>query len=513
VTSVTGFLAGAAIFHSPCSLVDATAKVKMGNRNHGPAPWGAARHVRLLVLLAPFFRGAASAEQLGDVDFPLAVDPSGRRLQDVVERPFLVNGDAAWSLMVELTKPEVEAYFEDRREKGFNTVLVNLIERGFGGPANREGALPFVPSNDFTAPNEAYFAHADWVIDTAAANDILVLLTPAYLGFDCGDQGWCQQMLAQPLSAMTAYGQYLGERYKDRRNVLWVHGGDVDASEYSGALSRVNAIAAGILERAPLDQLHTGHCSRQNSAIDCYDQPWLDVNNTYSDCSSSLSRVRADYAESPIQSFFYIEGDYENEGPSLGCLIDQHAWAVLGGGSGHVFGNNPIWFFGGGWKDELSEPGSLAMAHLGDLFLSRAWFRLQPDTSAQLLTSGGGSGAAAAITGDGESLLAYVPTARSITVDAGDLASGSVHAWYFDPSSGAVTDLGLRSTAAPLGFSVPGRRVLVLDTEESQLPAPGSARYQYIPEPSVNLMLGSGIALLGAMERRRAAAGRGVVAA
>jgi hypothetical protein len=266
----------------------------------------------------------------------------------------------------------------------------------------------------------------------------------------------------------------------------------------------VNAIANGILERAP-GQLHTGHCSRQNSAVDCYDQPWLDLNNTYSDCAQSLARIRADYAWDPLPAFFYIEGKYENEGASTGCLIDQHAWAVLGGGSGHVFGNNPIWLFDSGWQNALDSTGSVRMERLGELFLSRAWFRLQPDTSSQLLTSGGGSGAAAAITSDGESLLAYIPTSRSITVDAGDLASLTAHAWYFDPGTGSVSDLGTLSTTAPQSFSVPGRRVLVMDTLESQLPAPASTPY-VIPEPSANQMLLAGIALISMLQRRRSAA-------
>ncbi len=132
----------------------------------------------LLALLLVLCGGASgsSACQLGAVQFPLRLDPDGRRLEDVLGRPFLVNGDSAWSLMVMLTKPQVESYFDDRRQKGFNSVLVNLIERGYGGPANTDGQLPFVPADDYTAPNEAYFAHADRVIDEAAERDMLVLL-------------------------------------------------------------------------------------------------------------------------------------------------------------------------------------------------------------------------------------------------------------------------------------------------------------------------------------------------
>jgi hypothetical protein len=445
--------------------------------------------------------GATRADVLGDVEYPLRVSQDDRRLEDILGRPFLVNGDAAWSLMVVPTEQEAEAYLENRRQKGFNAVLVNLIERGFGGPEDAAGNPPFLTPNDFTTPNEAYFAHADRVIDMAAAKGMLVLLTPAYLGIQCGSQGWCEQMLDQPVSAMTTYGRYLGNRYRSRRNILWVHGGDTPSIPH-GVDGHVNAIANGIRE---MDQgaLHTGHCSRQNSAIECYDEPWLDVNTTYSNCDATLTRTLDDYERIPTQAFFYIEGRYESDPGDLGCVIDQEAWAVLGGASGHVFGNNPIWRFGDGWQDELDSVGAKAMAHLSDLFLSRAWFRLVPDLGGTVLVSGASDDAIAAQTSDGESILVYVPTSRNITVDLTDLSSNTARAWWFDPGSGAISALGTMPATGTRSFSAPGRRVLVIDDVLKSLPEPGSAPYP-IPEPAgaPELYAAAGAALCGWLRRR-----------
>jgi hypothetical protein len=410
----------------------------------------------------------------GGTLFPLELSSDDRRLEQSDGDAFLMTGDSAWSLMVALTQQQTEDYLEDRRQRGFNTVLVNLIERGFGGPANAEGELPFDPADDFTAPNEDYFAHADWVIDRAAAKGMLVLLAPAYLGVNCGSQGWCEQMLDQPVSAMQTYGRFLGDRYGNRDNILWVHGGDTDASDH-GVESRVNAIANGIIERAPA-QLHTAHCSRNNSGIDCYDEPWLDVNTTYSSCGGSFNAVRTDYARMPTQAFFFIEGTYENSGASLGCLIDQAAWAVLGGGAGHVFGNTPIWRFGTGWQGELDSPGSEAMGHLADLFASRAWFRLRPDVTGDVVVAGG-SGATAGITSDGESILVYVSSARTLTIDLSLLSGVNARSWWFDPSDGSSTDLGFSISGGLANFAAPGRGVLVIDDASSGLSRPGSEPY------------------------------------
>src|SRR6185295_12979886 len=60
--------------------------------------------------------------------FPLHVDSSNRFLVDAAGKPFLLHGDSVWSLIAELSNAEAEQYLEDGRQRGFNTILVNLLE-------------------------------------------------------------------------------------------------------------------------------------------------------------------------------------------------------------------------------------------------------------------------------------------------------------------------------------------------------------------------------------------------
>jgi hypothetical protein len=131
-------------------------------------------------------------------------------------------------LIVQLSKADVDVYLENRRQKGFNTILVNLIEHFFATnpPRNFYGDAPFLTTGDFATPNEAYFAHAEYVIATAAQKGMLVLLTPAYMGVGGGSQGWYQEMQANGATKLRAYGQYLANRFLAHDNILWVHGGD-----------------------------------------------------------------------------------------------------------------------------------------------------------------------------------------------------------------------------------------------------------------------------------------------
>jgi hypothetical protein len=123
--------------------------------------------------------------------FPLAVKAGRRHLVDATGRPFLIHGDTAWSLIAQLTREDVLLYLDDRRARGFNTILVSLLEHRFAtnAPANAYGEPPFLQPEAYNTPNRAYFRHADWVLRRAAERGFLVLLTPSYLGIGGGSEG------------------------------------------------------------------------------------------------------------------------------------------------------------------------------------------------------------------------------------------------------------------------------------------------------------------------------------
>ena len=70
----------------------------------------------------------APLASLNETIFPVAIKSGNRYLVDATDRPFLIHGDTAWSLIVQLKRPDAEIYLEDRRVRGFNTILVNLLE-------------------------------------------------------------------------------------------------------------------------------------------------------------------------------------------------------------------------------------------------------------------------------------------------------------------------------------------------------------------------------------------------
>src|SRR4029078_998794 len=92
---------------------------------------------------------------------------------------------------------------------------------------------PFTGAN-FTTPNETYFAHVDSVLNKAAQKGMTEILFPIYLGYQCGDQGWCAEIQAASTADMQSWGRYVGNRYKNFDNLIWGIGGHADPNMASG---------------------------------------------------------------------------------------------------------------------------------------------------------------------------------------------------------------------------------------------------------------------------------------
>jgi len=432
---------------------------------------------RCAVLLALILCAAVA---FGSERYPLRVGPDHRHLVDQAGLPFLVQGDAAWSLISGLTKEEAETYLEARRRQGFNSIIVNLIEHKFRGPVNRYGEGPFTTAGDFSTPNEKYFAHADWVIRKAQEKGIQVFLAPIYLGYIGTEEGWIEELQANGPVKARNWGGYVGKRYRDFDNILWIIGGDRNPDK---AREAVDAVAQGIKET---DDRHllTAHCHPENSAIDQYrEEGWIDLNDTYT-YGIVHQKLLADYGRQPATPFVLIETSYEGEHNSSAVQIRRQAyWAILCGATGQFMGNRPIWLFDPGWEAALNSPGALDMQRLYTLFRSRPWSELVPDPKHEVVVDGlgefhGMDYLSAARTDDGGTVMAYLPTSRTISIEMSKVSGKEATAWWFNPRTGESTKGGAYPTTGRAQFTPPseGDWVLVLDDASRNRTAPGVDR-------------------------------------
>jgi hypothetical protein len=412
-----------------------------------------------------------------DHPHPLRVGPDHWHLVDQSGTPFLVQGDAPWSLIAGLTREEADSYLERRQRQGFNSIIVNLIEHKFRGPVNRYGQGPFTTPGDFSLPNEKYFEHADWVIRKAAEKGFQVFLAPIYLGYIGTDEGWVEEALKNGPDKCRAWGRYVGKRYRDFNNLIWLIGGDRNPNT---TREDVDAVVAGIKE---FDSRHlvTAHCHPENSALDQYkSEGWLDLNSTYT-YNIVHQMLLADYNRVPSMPFVLIESTYEGEHNASAVQIRRQAyWALLCGATGQFMGNRPVWLFDPGWEAALDSTAAQDMTRLRALFLSRPWSRLVPDQKHEVVTDGLGEFRgldylAAARTDDGGTIIAYLPTARPFTMDMTKIAGKSAKAWWFNPRTGKSDAAGEFETTGKKQFTPPGEGdwVLVVDDASRNEPAPG----------------------------------------
>ncbi|WP_269930496.1 apiosidase-like domain-containing protein [Aminobacter sp. HY435] len=431
-----------------------------------------------------FSANACGTEQSQAATFPLQVQGGERYLSDAAGQPFFLQGDAAWSLIAQLSREDAELYLRDRKARGFNTILVSLIEHRFAdkAPANIFGDKPFLVDGDYGTPNEAYFRHADWVLQRACELGLVVLLAPSYAGHDGEEEGWYQEMVANGPEKLRNYGRFVGKRYARFDNILWVQNGDYNPPDKD----LIRAIAAGIHETDP-DALQTAHNAPETAALEYWPgEPWLNVDNVYTYGTVETAALER-YENGGDLPFFLMESAYEDEHEADEQRVRMQAYqAVLSGASGQIFGNNPMWHFDGpglypaptDWKQALDSPGARSMSLLAELVSSVKWWLLAPDTDGRFLVGGkGGDKArvAAAAAKDGSFGLVYLPTSKDVVLDLGRLSGPSIAARWLDPTTGqSVAVQGSPFLPATYSFR-PARRnqggftdwVLVLTSQQA----------------------------------------------
>ncbi len=407
----------------------------------------------------------------GGPDYPLKISANGRYLVDQGGEPVLLIGDAPQSLMVNASLAEVDLYLANRASHGFNTLWINLLCAEYtGGRADAstlDGLKPFFVSGDLSTPNEIYFDRCDRIIRSAADQGMTVILDPAETG------SFLSVMRTNGLEKCRAYGRYVGNRYRDFDNIIWMSGNDFQSWRNVSDNLLVKAVAEGIRDSDPR-HIHTlGLDYFVSSSLD--NVLWSDLvtlNAAYT-YYPAYAEVLKDYDRIPAAPVFLIETDYEFEnGADAERLRRQEYWSFLAGACGHVYGSGYIWPLAPGWKDHLDTTGVVEFGYCRALFESLPWDTLVPDQSHRLVASGRGTSwtggnpsygisendsVMAASTPEGRLALIYVPTERAITVDL-TLMAGAVTARWYDPTTGTSYALATSPmpNSGPQPFTPPG---------------------------------------------------------
>ncbi len=465
------------------------------------------------------------------VNAQIKVSANGKFLETREGKPFFWLGDTDWELFHRLTREEAEKFISIRRDQGFNVLqVVALAEFNGLRQPNRYGDYPLnnedptqlalTPGKD---PDDTYqydyWDHVDFVIDKIAAQGMYVGLLPTWGDKVAHMWGDGPRIFDERNAEM--YAATLAQRYKDRKNIIWILGGDrpaiykwnVDGVEKQFDDTAIwRAMARGIESVLGQEAFITYHPSggeyRTSNFI--HNEPWLDMNAFQSGHGSREADawrwVREDLAQQPQKPTLDMEPCYEDHpvNPWDGKWTRQRGYfsaydvrariyrGVFAGACGVTYGHHHIWQFLNtqlnppvntgdtliAWETAAHAEAATEMQYLKKLMLSRPYQTRIADQSLiaskpgkdytdQIIATRDESGAYAMI---------YLPQNRPVTIDLSKISGSSKKVWWFDVRTGKAIEGRVARSSGKKEFTPPRHGkdwVLVIDDANKHFNSPG----------------------------------------
>lgn len=455
----------------------------------------------------------------------LKVSDNGRHLVTLEGKPFFYLGDTAWELLHRATREEAEQYLENRRQKGFTVIqAVALAEMDGLGTPNAYGDLPLIDKNPvkpaITPGNDPanteqydYWDHVDHIVDLAAMKGIHIGLLPSWGEWVLPRFG--PQYFTDEKQAYT-FGHFIGERYKNRKNIIWILGGDRHPDEKPDGFVIWQAMAEGIADgtnqvnnrdgKADYATTLMTYHSFPSSSNFFHKDPWIDFHMWGSyhgeyDNTRAYKAVAVDWELPDHKPTINGEPAYEdhpvnyNQEAALGYFDEKDVrqaayWSVFAGACGHTYGAHPIWQFYKEsvgkkytytrhyWYEVVDLPGAFQMTHLRNLMESRPMLSRVPDQSLLAQEADTGMHHQQATRGEGYAFV-YLPTGKPVQVQLNKLPGANLQAWWFNPRNGEAKQVGKFKNQGTREFDPPGETVkgndwvLVLDEVSRKFSKPG----------------------------------------
>jgi Protein of unknown function (DUF4038)/Putative collagen-binding domain of a collagenase len=395
-----------------------------------------------------------------------------RHFADTLGNPVLLTGDSPQNLPQKLTTSEMRTYFQDCRDKGINLCWVCIDGQPTASsikeaPADRKGNPEFMPGGspenwDLQRVNTAYYSETiDSVLILAESYGIYVNLMPMSQCY------WSEANIsANSPSVCYSYGEWLGKRYRNQRNILWLFGNDnLDSSRqcpiargirHSGDnhLMSVHVYNPKIWGPDPEDN-SKGESGNFFKHLPHSTMGWITYNNLYSDMEvfNQASFIYHEYKKSDVMPIIMSEGPYQK--------LKEYSWQVatnqverglnyivaMGGGFGgsYIYGSDWLQRSTIPWDKYLNKGARPHIKYFSSLFNSRHWWNLIPDWSRQFLISTtltGGSDIekddytmAAFDSVKGEFGVVYCTEPQTVTINLSKISGNAKVRWY-DPTSG-----------------------------------------------------------------------------
>lgn len=417
--------------------------------------------------------------------------------------PFIWIADTVWTMPQRLKWDDVEYLMKKRKNQGFTVLQIVALDPEQDADMHNPAGISALEDGDLTKPREQYFAYLDWILDKAEEYGFYVLLLPVWGQLVVGDN-WMGGTFPKTVTEENAfgYGQWIGNRYKDRKNVVWCLGGDRQplhkAVDYRKVWRRLaEGLAYGVLGRKLIynqepeawqellityhacHEMETGECSSMSYWTD--EEQWIQFIMLQSGHGSTPKNYRLvekeyyrkeKYGKDRTMPVWDGEPAYEEMPTSFPVFTQFHGswmvrkrayWALLAGAFGHTYGHCSVWcsisekekneMMRKTWWEALDAEGAGQIRFLRDFMESVPLFDCVP---AQELVCQEEDGEMdghiqAAIRKNQEFLCAYLPSGGSCRLRIGQLRKNAsdgktLYGFWFSPRDGKCYDGQLQET-------------------------------------------------------------------
>ncbi len=419
---------------------------------------------------------------------PLRVSENQRFLVHADGTPFFWLADTAWELFHRCSRSEALHYLQKRKQQGFNVIqAVALAEIDGLHMPNVYGEKP-LHNDDPHTPNEKYFEHVDFIFQKADSLGMYIALLPTW-GDKLFKNSWGEGPEVLTVENARPLGQWLGSRYRDQRNIIWVIGGDRNPRPGTEDVEVWRAMARGVEAGVgdPDQALMTFHpqpTKLGGSSTWFHDDDWLDFNmHQTGHCANrgTYQLIQHDYHLSPTKPVLDGEPIYEDHpncfnAKELGYSLPRDIrrtmyWNVFAGGFGQTYGCHAVWQMyttdregiNGPlrpWPVALDLPAANQVQHLKHLMLSRPFLSRIPDLDMVLNNPDSSMADQAIATRDreGKYAMVYFPEGGTRKISLEHLVGSTIKSWWFDPRT---------------GISYPDAEILRKDHQEFTAPSAG----------------------------------------
>jgi len=399
----------------------------------------------------------------------LEASPNGRYLMNEDGTPFFWFGDTAWALTYKIDAVEAETYFADREAKGFTVVQAAATSLGattWISAQNIVNGEIIFNNQDPLQPNEAFWQHVDTLVQTAEQHNIYIGLLPTWGEFVCPNAREPGPKIFNENNAYQ-YGQWIGNRYRDSPNIIWINGGDRRGDECDSTDIPIWQALGNGIKSVDSNHIMTYHTSRGSGSFTLFhNDNWLDLNmiQTGSYLDDVIPLMSEGYNRNPVKPVIQSEPGYAGYDVTGKEYRSQPYRTILSGGAGHTRGHRYLWSmyhygeenvlaygtFPGttSWNDYLDTAETTWDVNAKDFFQSIEWWSLIPDQN--LITAGENSGDYQKVAAfNSDMIVVYYPTQSSATIDTSRLSS-SVTARWWDPFDKSEVNAGTHSGALTL---------------------------------------------------------------